>query len=292
MKRVLLIILGCSFFTTASAQTPQIEGDTMLCPWTDGTASVVNEQEYDSYQWYSKFWFTDDDFVAIDGANQASFTYDWYNYDQSLFKVVVTLDGETYESNTIQIDSYAWAGFVVGAELNDNVTTDPNTGDYVLCQGGSFSASIFMPYSFGIQWFRNGEPIDGANQMSYTITEEGQYHVVAAPEFCPNSTSTNEFMPIIVTLNQDCELSVDNPKSATVSLFPNPAQTNLSVSFGSITDISSYRVLDATGKVILNNTLSSGENNTTIDVSSLSAGFYFLQLQGENKSTVKRFIKN
>ena len=149
MKRVLLIILGCSFFTTASAQTPQIEGDTMLCPWTDGTASVVNEQEYDSYQWYSKFWFTDDDFVAIDGANQASFTYDWYNYDQSLFKVVVTLDGETYESNTIQIDSYAWAGFVVGAELNDNVTTDPNTGDYVCIY---FQPIIGEVYTLEIQY--------------------------------------------------------------------------------------------------------------------------------------------
>lgn len=292
MKRILLTILGCSLFNIATAQAPQIEGDTMLCPWTNGTASVINQHEYDSYQWYSKFWFTDDEFVAIDGATEASFTYDWYTYDQSLFKVVVTLNGETYESNTIQIDSYAWAGLVVGAELNDNVTTDPENGNYVLCQGGSFTASIFMPYSYGIQWYRDGEPIEGANQMSYTITGEGEYYVVAAPEFCPDSSSSNETLPIIVTLNQDCELSVDNPKMEEVSLFPNPVQANLSVSFGGITGISSYRVLDATGKVILNNTFSSGENSTTIDVSSLSAGFYFLQLQGENKSTVKRFIKN
>jgi hypothetical protein len=292
MKRILLIILGC-IFTTASAQTPQIEGDLMLCPWTDGTSSVVNDQVYDSYQWYYKFWFTSDDFEPIDGATEASFTYDWYNYDQSLFKVVVTLDGETYESNTIQIDSYAWTGFFVGTEMDEEVIFDPNTESYQMCLGNTITASIFMPYSYGIQWFRNGEAIEGANEMSYIITEPGEYYVVAAPEFCPDSTSDNETMPIVVTFNPNCELNIEQPQeTAKISLFPNPTQNSLTIDFGNLTDISSYQIFDATGKIIMKDKLPLGINVTTLDLTTISNGLYFLHLQGVTTNFVNKFIKD
>ena len=176
MKRTLLLIFCFATFANVSAQAPEITGDVMLCPYTDGTATVTNPI-YDSYQWYSKYWFTSDPYVAIAGATGPSFTYDWFTYDQSLFKVVTTLNGTTYESNEIQIDSYAWASFSVGTELNEFVSTDPNNGNLLLCSGASFTASIFMPYDFGIQWYKNGVPISGANEMDYVITGPGLYHV-------------------------------------------------------------------------------------------------------------------
>jgi hypothetical protein len=293
MKRTLLIFLSFILFSKAFGQPPQIEGDLMLCPWTNGTASIVDEQVYDSYQWYYKYWFTSDEFAAIDGANEATFTYDWYTYDQSLFKVVVTLDGETYESNTIQIDSYAWSGFFVATDMDEEVVFDPNTETYQMCMGNSITVSIFSPYTYGIQWYRNGEAIDGENEMSYTITEPGEYYVVAAPEFCPESTSSNETMPIVVSFSPDCELNVEQPQQkAIISLFPNPANTHLWVGFERLAEIQSYRILDATGKVIMNTSLTSVDTTFAIDVSSLSAGFYFLQLQGETVNAVERFIKN
>jgi len=36
--------------------------------------------------------------MEIAGANGASFTYDWDSYDQKLIKVVVTRNGDTFES--------------------------------------------------------------------------------------------------------------------------------------------------------------------------------------------------
>lgn len=291
MKKTLLLILCFIGFGKAIAQAPQITGDLMLCPFTNGTATVTNPT-FDTYQWYSKFWFTSDPYVAIPGATQASFTYDWYTYDQSLFKVVATLGGNTYESNVIQIDSYAWVGFTVGTEINDFVTIDPNNGNMLLCPGGSFTASIFMPYNYGIQWYKNGSPIDGATEMNYQITGPGIYHVVAAPSFCPNSTSSNEFLPIVVEEDTNCTLGTNPVAEAGFSVYPNPTRETLFLNLEANAQFNKYRIIDASGKVLTESNLISGQNTAAINVSNLSNGFYLIELQGENQSTVKRFIKN
>ena len=64
MKKILLLLLLLNGLSKMSAQNPQIQGDLMLCPYTDGTATVM-EPIYDSYQWYSKYWFTPDEFVEV-----------------------------------------------------------------------------------------------------------------------------------------------------------------------------------------------------------------------------------
>jgi len=110
MKTKLLSLLLFCGFQFGFAQTPVITGDLILCPNTSGTAVITGDVTYDSYTWYAKYWFTNDDFVEITGANGASFTYDWDSYDQKLIKVVVTRNGDTFESNELQIDSYNWAG--------------------------------------------------------------------------------------------------------------------------------------------------------------------------------------
>lgn len=291
MKRILLLILCFVGLGSASAQNPQITGDLLLCPWTNGTATVTNPI-YDSYQWYSKYWFTSDPYVPIDGATQSSFTYDWYTYDQSLFKVVATLNGITYESNVIQIDSYAWVGFTVGTEMNEFVSINPNNGNVMLCPGGSFTASIFMPYNTHIQWYKNGEAIDGANQMTYLITGPGSYHVEAAPDFCPESSSNNAGLPIVVEVDNNCNLGTTNPREIYSNIYPNPTNDVLLLDLATDSRFTSYRIIDATGKILVDNELISGQTTTPINVGHLSDGFYFLQLQGNNHSTVKRFIKN
>ncbi len=291
MKKTLLLILCFIGFGTVSAQAPQINGDLMLCPYTNGTATVTNPT-FDTYQWYYKFWFTQDAYVAIPGATQATFTYDWYTYDQSLFKVVATVGGNTYESNIIQIDSYAWVGFTVGTEMNEFVTMDPNNGNMLLCPGGSFTASIFMPYNYNIQWYKNGSPIDGANQMEYEISGPGSYHVVAAPSFCPNSTSNNETLPIVVEVDTNCTLGTNPTEREDFTIYPNPVKQTLFFNLANNTQFNKYRIIDASGKVLEENSLITGQNTAAINVSNLSEGFYLIQLQGENQSTVKRFIKN
>lgn len=194
------------------AQAPTIEGDVMLCPYTDGTATITNTDEYDSYQWYFKYWFLNDDFEAIEGANAASFTYDWYTYDQALLKVVVTKDGQTYESNEIQIDSYNWSSLLIRNQLQGNVhfEFDEETlqQKYVMCTGAKIVQTVLEPYTI-VQWYKDGVAIEGATSITYTITEPGVYNVVAGVEICPNATSAS--IPVNVVASDDCGPATPSP---------------------------------------------------------------------------------
>lgn len=212
MKRKLFALLLFVLSWTVGAQAPVIEGDVMLCPYTDGTASITNDTGYDTYQWYWKYWFTNDEFVAIEGATEASFTYDWYTYDQALLKVVVTNDGQTYESNEIQIDSYQWSSLLLSNELQGNVQFEfnPETLEqrYVMCTGAKIIQTVLQPYVIA-QWYKDGQPIEGATSLTYVITEPGVYYVVAGVEVCPDATSTSQ--AITVVESEDCGPSTPSP---------------------------------------------------------------------------------
>ena len=292
MKRILFFMLFFSGLSNCFGQNPQISGDLMLCPWTDGTATVSN-QTYDSYQWYSKYWFTEDEYVAIDGANQSTFTYDWYTYDQSLLKVVVTLNGQTYESNVIQVDSYAWASLTITTTFNDSVTFDPETETYLLCNGGTFPLLLNMPYNASIQWYKDGVAIPGANNRDYIIDSPGVYYVEGAPDYCPNVKDNNQGLPIRVVENTDCNLGVDDPvlKDKLVKMYPNPVHDILQLELMNGLTISDYSILDQFGKELMKNEIAGDQHRKQIDVSHLSDGFYFLKIKTEGQEITKKFIK-
>lgn len=290
MKRILLLLFCLGSLQTALAQNPTISGDTMLCPWTDGTATITNGVTYDSYQWYFKYWFLDDPYEAISGATSASFTYDWYTYDQALFKVVAIKNGVTYESNEIQIDSYNWVGFNVSYPIDEETMTyNPDTEGFYLCEGATVLLST-DPFFVNIEWYKDGELIPGETGNTYLITGEGSYHAVGHPGVCPNNSNTTIGQPIVVTANTECSLGIENPEFASIKLYPNPAKDFLNLELGNSSDFTSYSIIDVTGKVLGTQNISA--QNTQIPLNHLSNGFYILKLEGEKFSTTKKFVKN
>ena len=290
MKKFLLLVLIFNGLTMSFAQNPVIEGELMLCPDTNGTATVVN-QTYDTYQWYSKYWFTDDEYTPISGATQQSFSYDRFTYDQSLFKVVVTLGSATFESNVIQIDSYNWSTMMISSELNDYVYSNLDNGNFMLCPGGSFTNTLISPYEASIQWFKDGNPIDGATQTSYEISAPGSYYVIAAPGICPESISSSQESPLIVEADMNCTLANDHFEAEeSIVVYPNPVLNTLKVNSGQSGIINSYSILDASGKVLLSKD-SIQHKNITIDVSALSNGIYILIMQSDSGKSSKKFVK-
>src|SRR5690606_8976997 len=268
-------------------QSPVIAGDVMLCPNTDGTATVTNGITYDSYQWYYKYWFLEDDFEAIEGATSDSFTYDWFTYDQAIFKVVVTLDGVTYESNTIQIDSYNWTGLLLSYDLGDNVTFDPDTEIFSLCEGTEFELTVNNPPYEVINWYKDGVLIEGANEATYTITEPGVYLVEAAPSFCPDSTNTIEMTVVGV----DCELNTNNPQNnLQMSVYPNPTQDNINITIANFAEPVSYTIADITGKTVMSGTFDQAEN--TVALGGLTLGLYFVKVSSGYFTEFVKVIKN
>ena len=272
MKKTLLLLFIGLFGLALKAQAPVITGDLLLCPESNGTAYIVNDTPYDSYQWYWKYWFTSDPFVPIPGATGPSFTYDWQTYDQALLKVVATIDGQSFESNTIQIDSYAWVGLTVGLEDTPNISINPENGNVMLCAGTAFSMQVFMPYTI-VQWYRNGDTISGATQTELHVNEAGVYHVVAAPGFCPDSTSPS--LPIVVEINDDCALGTGDATSALWRVYPNPVSDQ--IHFNSRTPIESLSVFDITGQRVMS--FAPKADSGTLNFSWLASGVYILEAQ-------------
>ncbi len=286
MKTKLSFFCAAFFCCTAWPQAPTITGDLLLCPNTDGTASITNSQVYDSYTWYWRYWFTSDPYVAIPGANGPSFTYDWMTYDQAQLKVVVTLGGNTYESNVIQIDSYAWVGLTTGFENTPNVSIDNNNGNVLLCQGTGFTLQTYLPYDI-VQWYKDGLPIPGATSMELHITEPGSYYVVAAPSFCPDSTSSTEGLPTVVEIDTDCGLGTGHQQETLFSISPNPVKDLVTMS--SAQPLENVAVYNLMGQKVLEQPVQTA--SPEINLAGLSSGIYLLEAKSGGKSQQMKIIK-
>lgn len=83
------------------------------------------------------------------------------------------------------------------------------------------------------------------------------------------------------------ESSLDNG----LALYPNPA-TNL-VNLANKTNISLDKMMiyEINGRLVSQTDLRAMQGEKAVDVSSLAAGVYVVQIIGENASTVKRLIK-
>lgn len=155
---------------------PTIEpASVILCP---NEQMELTTQEYDAYQWYK-------DGSAIAGANGPSYVVDASADMGSEFSVEVTLAGCTEMSPTLLVDGWVFLlPYVIhgGDEPYDN---GPN-GESYLCEGDTVTLSFGLPYTENITWYRNGQVIDGENDVTLVITTSGSYTGSAAPNVCPN----------------------------------------------------------------------------------------------------------
>lgn len=88
-------------------------------------------------------------------------------------------------------------------------------------------------------------------------------------------------------------VGIDEPQLASkISLFPNPANTQLTLNYNGNADITSLKIYNAVGQEVKveNNFVISG--NTSIDVSDLTPGIYHLNLQTAEGIVNKQFVIN
>lgn len=175
---MMLAVLSQQRLSAQCAFNPTILGDLFLCP---NSTTLLETQQYDSYQWYSRGFF-DDVAVPIPGATGQSITA---SSDQAgtFFSVQATLNGCTEFSPEVLLDSYIFL-----------LPSVQSAGDFWVNQGGVMNfcsndvAMLVMeaPYLVNIQWFRNNEPIPGATHDTLFLTESGNYTVQGAPLVCPD----------------------------------------------------------------------------------------------------------
>lgn len=131
------------------------------------------------------------------------------------------------------------------------------------------------------QWLLDGNAISGANQRTYTVSENGDYQVVVTNEEGCIDTSA-----VYKVTNADGTGVAHTPEGAKISVYPNPA-TEVVYIRGAMNyhiDIASLE-----GKIMM-----SVDNAKEISLSTLSAGIYLMQIRNKNGQLIKvqKIVKN
>jgi Secretion system C-terminal sorting domain/Fibronectin type III domain len=121
--------------------------------------------------------------------------------------------------------------------------------------------------------------------LDFTPTTTGTYYV-GFHNNTPTATgaTTNNFI-FIDTFSVTAQLSNDKFDSNSISIFPNPATDILNIN--GVEGITSLVINDINGR-----TIKTVSNATSINISDLNAGVYFVNITTENGNVTKKFMKN
>lgn len=131
--------------------------------------------------------------------------------------------------------------------------------------------STTQPYS-SYEWSRNGEPIAGASNSTYVITENGDYTVtVTAANDC-GATSDVHVID---------HLSNERFAGLQFEVYPNPA---LDMLYIETKTSGTMQLHDVTGRVLVSGHLNAGAN--VVDISKLQNGMYLIKVHGTDGSYI------
>ncbi|MEO8146158.1 MAG: PKD domain-containing protein [Bacteroidia bacterium] len=236
------------------------------------------------------------DSIILSVVNPGNYNYQWQ-------KVTSNIAGATATSYKTKVA----AKYRVSTNNNGCVAQSPYievfvSPSYTIAANGSLSICtgdsvqiIVNPSktNYTYQWVRNGNPIGGANILSYYAKTAGSYKVMVTDTSGCSKTSTT-FKVII-----NCKFS-DPVKSAwleNMSVQPNPATDMIALSFSlQQSEEIVIKIYDITGREIYfqKNESEAGENQIEINTANLSEGIYCLEVSGsKNRLPAKiKFVKS
>lgn len=183
--------------------------------------------------------------------------------------------GTTYTYYTTSDGAQTWSAGTPFTGLYRVLTYVPGTNTIVATSAAAVSGSAYS----------------NDNGATWTSIDSGAQRGVAA--FYDGSTGWCAGFSVDATTGGIFKftgtLSNSQFNSTKFSVYPNPSSSNVTISSPEV-DTYSLRVMDITGKVVINKELNGLENS--IDVSSFSNGLYFFEINSGNKSETIKIIKN
>ncbi|MBL4706013.1 MAG: T9SS type A sorting domain-containing protein [Flavobacteriales bacterium] len=120
--------------------------------------------------------------------------------------------------------------------------------------------------------------IPGATNQSYTATANGNYAVEVALGSCIDTSACENITGVgIIELN-----------SKTISIYPNPTRGIFTIDLLGAIENTSLTVYDMLGKVVVGKELI--ETTSQIDLSGNEKGIYFINIQTDNGTIVRKII--
>ena len=200
-------------------------------------------------------------------------------------------------TNTITIDWNTISGpqtiSVYGNNLCGNGTTSPSYAVTVnpippapVVTNNGYTAVSDAPA--GNQWYFNGTLIAGATDQTYdaTLNGTGFYWSVVTLNNCSSDTSNHKY--IVVT-------GINEPKTGTISVYPNPNDGQFTVKISSIKQASfNISVVNNMGVKIkeISDIVVKGNIEKNIDLRPVPAGIYSVVIKNSESTVVKKIVVN
>ena len=134
------------------------------------------------------------------------------------------------------------------------------------------------------QWVNcstGNSPIAGATAQSFTPSANGSYAVTVTASGCSATSSC-----VNIT-----NLGIDDLNFEDVSIYPNPSNGKVTVSFNKEVNLKSFVIRDVTGRLVREEKPQT-TNGLTFDISTEAQGVYFLNIEVGNSIQSFRLIKN
>jgi PKD repeat protein len=227
-------------------------------------------------------------------------------------RIFWTVDGNEFEGKNF-VYNFGAAGtysvtqtVVSSAGCTNSVTQDVTVGEpfnptvtITKVDNADESATLSIEGSFAsVTWYAGGSVIEGATGNSVTVTANGTYYVVVGNDRGCEKRSAN----VTVTNVAGGPVVDPNPKpvglpediSSLVSVYPNPAVSNAAVRIDSdVEGVVSIQVSDVTGRLLMSQEVNKAgrEFVHSLNISTLKAGTYLIQISLGDGYAVKRLIK-
>lgn len=168
---------------------------------------------------------------------------------------------------------------------NISVTVVPKPTKPVISRIGSNTLSTGA-YDF-YQWYRDGQPIAGANGQTLKYTTGGNYQVMVT-----NTVSCSDHSDGFVVGNSGGGIGIDELDLAQVSIYPNPSEGIVTIDLGlfsqeevqiSVHSISGQMIYQFSGK-------SNTEGKLTLDLRNNPPAAYFVQISSAGNSVTRKII--
>jgi hypothetical protein len=154
-----------------------------------------------------------------------------------------------------------------------------------------FSTTVETEETYTIS-IHNFEGVNIANAPVFLI-DQMTNEIVNLKEIDYNFTAQRGIQPerfTIVFQERDALNIEDISFRESITLYPNPATDQFTLSYAGQTQLQQLTIVDIQGKLIKTITLQDFNNSKTIDTSALAKGMYFIQIKSDSTTIIKKLM--
>lgn len=231
--------------------------------------------------------------IPVTVNNAAGSTVNWLRngipLPNQLSSTINVTEPGNYQARLTQQDcQFLSDTVIVQTTTVSNITLTPAETDLALLKGATVTLQAASGPDYQYQWYRNNEALAKANASQLSVSEPGVYKVQVTQQNCVGWST--ERTVSLATLNNLV------PEADTMfNAYPNPVESTISIqyAFPNAKTVQAD-VIDLLGRLQQPSMLLKAINRhfeDSLDVSTLTDGFYFLRLSDGNRIRIWRFLK-